>query len=344
MKIVLASSIVPFVDGGGRFIVEWLEEKLREHGHQVERFYFPFADTPDTLIDQIAAFRLVDLSEAGDRLIAVRPPSYVLRHPDKVLWFIHHIRTFYDLWGEPDSIGATPANDAVRRTLQRADDIALREASHIFTNSKVVGDRLKRFNGLDAQTLYPPVWRPERFRCGAYGEEIVAVNRIEPHKRQALLIEAMAHVRTPVRLRLCGRASNDAYAQALQDRIAELGVDDRISFDNRWISEEEKADLLADALATAYLPKDEDSYGYPSLEAAHARKGVITTTDAGGVLEWVRDGVNGVIAPPEPKAIADAMDRLYADRAAARRMGEAGHERLADLGISWDHVVAALTA
>ena len=30
MRIVLASSFVPFINGGGRFIVEWLEQKLIE--------------------------------------------------------------------------------------------------------------------------------------------------------------------------------------------------------------------------------------------------------------------------------------------------------------------------
>ena len=42
MKVALCSTFVPFVFGGARFIVEWLEEKLREHGHQVERIYLPF--------------------------------------------------------------------------------------------------------------------------------------------------------------------------------------------------------------------------------------------------------------------------------------------------------------
>ena len=41
MRIVLASTFVPFINGGARFSVEWLEEKLREHGHEVERFYLP---------------------------------------------------------------------------------------------------------------------------------------------------------------------------------------------------------------------------------------------------------------------------------------------------------------
>jgi hypothetical protein len=53
MKIVLASSTVPFIKGGGRFIVDWLEEKLIEYGHEAERLWLPFEDRPDKLLGQI---------------------------------------------------------------------------------------------------------------------------------------------------------------------------------------------------------------------------------------------------------------------------------------------------
>ncbi len=344
MKVVLASSFVPFINGGARFIVEWLEEKLLEHGHEVERFYLPFIETPEDLLDQVAAFRLMDLSQAGDRLIAFRPPSYVLRHPNKVLWFIHHIRTFYDLWGQPHAPLPTPQNDAIRQALVHLDTQAISEARQVFTNSQVVSERLRTFNGLASQPLYPPIYRPERFRCEGYGDEIVVVCRVEPHKRQLLLIQAMAHVRTGVRLRLCGRSSSEAYSKVVHEAIAALGVADRVSFEDRWISEEEKADLLAGALAAAYLPHDEDSYGYPSLEAAHAQKCVITTHDSGGVLELVEDGRNGLVTAPTPVALADAMDRLYRDRPLAARLGQANLRCLAELKIDWNHVVEALTA
>lgn len=344
MKVVLASSFVPFINGGARFIVEWLEEKLLEHGHEVERFYLPFIETPDDLLDQIAAFRLMDLTQAGDRLIAFRPPSYVLRHPNKVLWFIHHIRTFYDLWGQPHAPLPTSQNDAIRQALVHLDTQAIGEARQVFTNSKVVSERLRTFNGLASQPLYPPIYQPERFRCEGYGDEIVVVCRVEPHKRQLLLIQAMAHVRTGVRLRLCGRSSSELYAHTIQDAIRTLGVAERVSFEDRWISEEEKADLLAGALAAAYLPHDEDSYGYPSLEAAHAQKCVITTHDSGGVLELVEDGQNGLVTEATPVALAEAMDRLYRDRQLAAKLGQANLRRLAELKIDWNHVVEALTA
>ena len=114
--------------------------------------------------------------------------------------------------------------------------------------------------------------------------------------------------------------------------------------EDRWISEEEKVERLATALAVAYVPDDEDSYGYPSLEAAHARKAVLTASDLGGVLELVSHGYNGIVAPPDPRSLAQAMDQLYRDRVLATRMGAANERRLAELRIDWANVVDALTS
>lgn len=345
MKIALVSSYVPFINGGARFIVEWLEEKLREHGHQVERFYLPFIDRPEDLLDQILAFRLIDLSETADRIICFRPPAYVLPHPNKVLWFIHHIRVFYDLWDTPyRPVPDDPAGRALRQSLIDLDTRSISEARHIYTNSQVVSDRLKRFNGIDSKPLYPPILNPERFRNEGYGDEIVAVCRIEQHKRQHLLVEAMRHVRTGVKLRICGSSSNPEHTAAMRRVVDAHGLQDRVIIDDRWITEEEKVEWLAPALAVAYLPVDEDSYGYPSLEGAHAEKAVLTTTDSGGVLELVENGINGLVTAPDPQAVAAAMDQLYLDRDRTARMGSANAQRLIDLKIDWGTVVEAMTA
>jgi hypothetical protein len=42
MKIVIASTIDPFVMGGALFIVDWLELKLREYGVPVDVVKIPF--------------------------------------------------------------------------------------------------------------------------------------------------------------------------------------------------------------------------------------------------------------------------------------------------------------
>ncbi len=345
MKVGLVSSAVPLVNGGGRFIVDWLREKLEERGHRVETVFVPTVDIADTLIQQMAAFRLMRLEDHFERVVTFRPPAHMVRHPRKVVWFIHHVRYLYDLWdSEHRPFPDLAPHRALRDAVVRADTAALREAHRVFTNSRVVGDRVRRFNGLESEVLYPPVLRPELFAAGEHGDEVVCVCRLERHKRQHLLIEAMGHTRTPVRLRLCGVSLDPNYQSSLRRAAAEGPAADRITVEDRWITEEEKAARLERALASAYVPFDEDSYGYPTIEAAHARRCTVTVSDAGGVAEFVRDGETGLVAAPEPAAVAAAFDRLHADRALARRLGAAAAGRVAALGIDWDTVVEKLLA
>jgi glycosyltransferase involved in cell wall biosynthesis len=343
MKIVIATSFVPFVYGGLRFYVEWLEDKLKEAGHEVERYYLPFVDDPASILEQTAAFRLIDLTDAGDRLIAVRPPAHVIRHPHKILWFIHHIRAFYDLWNTPLLPPPTAELDAIRQALVRLDTTTINEAKKVFTNSQAVSNRLMKYNGIRSEPLYPPLPHPGRFRSGDYGDEIVFVSRVEPHKRQWLMIEAMKLVRSPVRLRLCGQASGEDYAARIRSDILKANLVDRVVFDNRWISEEEKIERLEPALAVAYVPLDEDGIGYPCFEAAYSRKAMLTCRDSGAVLEFVTHEKNGLVVEPTPEAMAQAMDRLFYDRALARRYGEANLARMSELLIDWDHVIRSIT-
>jgi glycosyltransferase involved in cell wall biosynthesis len=343
MRVALCSSFVPFLKGGAKNIVEWLESALQEAGHQVERIYLPAIYTVDSIFCQMMAYRWIDLTESVDRIICFRPPAHLIPHPEKVLWFIHHLRAFYDLWdsyyrGFPDD----GRHRGLREAVHAIDTAAFREARRVFTNSQVVADRIKTYNKVDSEVLYPPIYRPERFRCGLSGDEIVYLSRVEHHKRQHLLVEAMRHARTGVKLRLIGQCYMEDYRQELRVQIASAGLENRVSFEDRWISEEEKVEVLADCLAAAYLPLDEDSYGYPSLEASHSGKPVLTTTDSGGVVELVKDGINGQVVDPNPIALAEAMDKLYLDREATRRMGRNAQARLGALKISWPHVLERL--
>ena len=194
-----------------------------------------------------------------------------------------------------------------------------------------------------SEPLYPPILKPERFSTRGYGNEIVSICRIEPHKRQHLMIEAMNFVKSDVHLRLCGSASNANY---LQESLSKLPprIRKRITVEEGWITEARKVQLLADCLAVAYAPLDEDSYGYPSLEAAHSRKAVITTTDSGGVLELINDLQNGIVCEPSPYSLAEAMDRLFLDKILARKLGMQNYERTLEMKISWSHVVERLTS
>lgn len=341
MKIALCSSIVPFVNGGGRFIVEWLQEKLQACGHQVERIYLPQVDSPELLFDQMVAYRWVDLTQSADRIICFRSVSHLIPHPHKTLWFLHHIRAFYDLWDTKYSfLEHTDQWQNFREALFEVDTAALKEAKQIFAISQGVSKRLKHFNNIDAEVLYPPILDPTAFRYQTQNDEILCISRVEAHKRQDLIVEAMKHTSTPVTLRLCG-VGDETYSEQLLSLIKDNKLEHKIIFDNRWISDLEKTTLLANCLAAIYVPFDED-YGYFGTEACHASKPIITAQDCGGVTELVINEVNGFVCEPEPKALAAAMDTLYSNRKLAKTMGEAGNERIAELQIQWSNVIERL--
>jgi glycosyltransferase involved in cell wall biosynthesis len=344
MKIALCSSFVPFIFGGARNIVEWLESMLKLHGHQVEHIYLPAIDTPDSLMPQILAYRWLRIENA-DRIICFRPPAYLIPHPNKVLWFIHHIRAFYDLWDTqyrnfPDN----GRNRMIRNVLREIDTQALRESRAIFTNSAVVSERLRLFNNLESEILYPPIYNPEQFHCRGFNDEVVYICRVEHHKRQHLLLEALRYTTCPIKLRICGNTSNQNYVESLRAIIRDYRLENRVHFNLGWISEEQKVEYLADCLAAAYLPLDEDSYGYPSIEASHSGKPILTTTDAGGVMELVQHQYNGLICEPNPESVALGLDQLYNDRHLTEQMGQNALKRLEELGINWDRVLSRLLA
>jgi glycosyltransferase involved in cell wall biosynthesis len=345
MKVAIVTNQAPFVRGGAELLAEWLQAELERRGHDTVVVRIPFRwFPPERVLDHILSARLLEIPKA-DRVIAMKFPAYLVPHHSKVLWLLHQFRQAYDLWNSPhQELTDTPSGRRIRDAVTAADNAFLPEAEAIFTNSRVTTARLKQFNGLDSRVLYPPLVDPAGFRSDPPGDYVFAPSRLSTIKRQALLVEAMAHVRTPVRLVLAGPPDEPQQLRSLEQRIDELGLGERVELQGRWISEADKRELYAGALATAYVPYDEDSYGYVTLESFHARKPVVTCTDSGGTHELVEDGVTGFVVAPQPEQLAEAFDRLYDDRDAARALGEAAHAKLAELEISWDRVVERLLA
>ena len=73
-----------------------------------------------------------------------------------------------------------------------------------------------------------------------------------------------------------------------------------------------------------------------------AAKPVVVARDGGGATEFIEHGSEGLVIDPDPRAIAEALDSLYAQRESARAMGQRGREKLQAMNLSWDHVVESL--
>jgi glycosyltransferase involved in cell wall biosynthesis len=339
--VLVCEAQVPFVEGGAESHVRELVRQLREHGYAADLVSVPFKWYPkEEIVAHAAAWRLLDLSESNGRtvdlVIGSKFPSYFARHPNKVVWLIHQYRAAYDLCGTPYSDFEHIERDVgLRETLMRLDRQMLGECRRLFTNARNTAGRLAKFNGLAGEPLYHPPRLARRLRPGPSGDYVLVVGRLESVKRPDLAIRAMAHVDRPIRMVIVG----DGTQRPAAERVSEaLGLADRVAFLGT-VDDERLIDLYAGALATVYVPFDED-YGYVTLESFLARKPVITARDSGGPLEFVEPGVNGDVCEPRPEAIGQAIRRLAADRPRAAAMGDAGYERAA--AITWSGVVEKL--
>jgi len=339
--VVVCATQVPFVHGGAELHVRGLVDNLRRRGYKAECASVPFKWYPkQELPAQIAAWRMIDLSEAnGERIdlaIGTKFPSYFVRHPNKITWLFHQYRAIYDLIGTPFSeFTHAEADVRLRDRLIGLDTSALKESRALFSNARNTAERLRRFNGLDAEPLYHPPPLAGQLKSGPAGDYFLSVGRLEGNKRVDLIIRAMASVDRRWRLVIVGEGP---LRRDLESLASKTGVAGRVTFAGQ-VAAPALVDLYSGAAAVVFPPYDED-FGYVTLEAFLSRKPVVTTVDAGGPLEFVVDGVTGAIADPDANSLAAAMSKVVSDRRAAQSMGDAGYERVR--GITWDDAIDRL--
>jgi len=341
--VLLCAAQAPFIVGGAEILVSELKQNLERRGFRVDVAAVPFKWYPvSEIVRQALVWRLLDVTESNgtavDLVIPTKFPTYLVRHPRKVAWLFHQHREAYDLFGTAYcSFTDSPEDRQVRESIRTMDTAALSECRSIFTISRNVADRLSRYNGLPGAALYPPPHHLGRYRSDGYGDYLFYAGRLDRLKRLDLAVDAMRRVTSGARLKIAG---DGPLRDELRKQILGLGVADRVELLG-FVSADALLDLYAGCRAAYYAPLNED-YGYVTVEAYLSKKPVVTTTDAGGPLEFVTDGEDGLVTAPEPEAIAAAIDRLWQMPAARLAdMGEAGRRRVAD--ISWDHVIDRLT-
>jgi glycosyltransferase involved in cell wall biosynthesis len=343
MNILICTTQVPFTSGGGEAHVEGLRRALNEAGYNAEVVALPFKWYPPAEIMRGAlAWRLLDLSEANgkpvDLVIGMKFPAYLVAHERKVLWIMHQYRAAYNLWNTPfDDLSTYPDGAQLRQWIQNADNRLIPQAKRVFANSKTVAQRLRRYNNIESQPLYHPPPRAESLRSGEQGDYIFYPSRLEPQKRQDLLIEAAQYLRTPLKIVLAGGSGNPKHYESL---VRKYDLKNRVCL-RGFVPEAEIVELYRNALGVCYLPFDED-YGYVTLEGMLSSKPVVVANDGGGATEFIEHGSEGLLVEPEPRAIADSLDSLYFDRAGARVMGERGREKLKAMNLCWENVVESL--
>jgi glycosyltransferase involved in cell wall biosynthesis len=348
MRVLIATTQVPFVRGGAEIHAEGLLHALRESGHEAEIVCIPFKWYPaERIVDAMLACRLLDLTESAgtriDRVIGLKFPAYLIPHPNKVVWILHQHRSAYELWDhELCDLRRFPNGPDIRAAIIQADRQLIPEAGAIFANSRNVAGRLKKYCGIDSTPLYHPPRDAARFHCERADDYLFFPSRLCELKRQSLVLEALARTKQPVRVKFSGAADTPSHADRLLETTKKHQLEDRVQWLGQ-ITDDEMRQQFARSLAVIYPPIDED-FGYVTLEAMLSSKPVITCSDSGGPLEFVRQEQTGLVCQPTPDSLASALDTVWSNRAQAAAWGKAGRAYYESLDIAWPTVVQKLLA
>jgi glycosyltransferase involved in cell wall biosynthesis len=149
--------------------------------------------------------------------------------------------------------------------------------------------------------------------------------RLSPWKGQHILLEALSGI-PDAHAVLVGDAlfGETEYAETLWARARQPDIAGRVHFLG---FRQDIPGLMRSMDMIVHTSTSPEPFGLVIVEAMLARKPVIATR-AGGAVEIIRDGTNGLlVSPGSVPELRAAIQRLLADSVLARRLGEAGRSR-----------------
>ncbi len=178
----------------------------------------------------------------------------------------------------------------------------------------------------------------ERWKIPPGAPVVLCVARMDPQKRQDLLLEALPALRRRfpnLVLLLIGNGSftsskeggigsslGQDWRRRLERRVKELRMEEAVRFTGYLPDEDvHVAYSICDVLA---LPSPAEGFGLVAVEAWLYHKPVVVSEGA-GVAELVGDGVNGLVAPAgSVEGLSSALIDVLSDPERAESMGRMG--------------------
>ena len=175
---------------------------------------------------------------------------------------------------------------------------------------------MKKHLGRDAQVIYPPC-ETDKFKWLGQEGYYLSTARLENFKRVETVIQAFLRMPDQKLVVASGGSEFQRLRQLAQDAP-------NITFTG-WVTEEKLQTLMGNAIASIYIPIDED-FGMSPVESMAAGKPVIGVSE-GGLLETVIPGETGALisANPSTEDLISAVLKMGAKTALSMR--DACHAR-----------------
>ena len=242
-------------------------------------------------------------------------PTAVHNHPfKKNIYYCHTIPRFsYDLYNYYLGLckhWQKPLFILFAHWLRKIYEAAINQMDLIIANSNNVKNRIMRYLKKDAIVVYPPC-DTRQFRWLDQHNYYVSTARLEPLKRVDLIIEAFRQMPDKKLIVISGGSEFNHLKILASDapNIHFLG----------WVSDNQLRHYIGKAIASIYIPKDED-FGMSPIESMAAGKPVIGVAE-GGLLETIIPEKTGILLNPNPTAedVSTAVNKLTAKKALEMR-------------------------
>ena len=222
------------------------------------------------------------------------------------------------------------AGDSVsQKTPQWLMDYGFRQADHVIVHGDALVGQVHELFGIDRSNIHviPHVSMGGDVVGNAIAEDpnqVLFFGRIWDYKGLDYLIRAEPHITEHVpHVKIVIGGEGDDF-QRYRDMI---GDSDRFAVHNRWISDEERAEMFQRA-AVVVLPYTEATQSGVVPVAYNFGKPVVATR-VGALAECVDHESTGLLVPPrDPKALANAIVRVLTSDDLRLRMGQAGRVKL----------------
>lgn len=157
----------------------------------------------------------------------------------------------------------------------------------IISNSLNTKNRIKKFHNRNSKVIYPPI---KKYKFKKYGDFWLSVNRIYPHKRIELQIEAFKKLPNE-KLFIVGGYMKGDHAKMYADKVIK-DLPKNVKYLGE-VDEKELNNLYGNCKGFITTAKDED-FGMTVLEAMSAGKPVIAVNE-GGYKETVNNKVGKLV-------------------------------------------------
>lgn len=220
-------------------------------------------------------------------------------------------RFLYDQKGHfADRAGSDPIRRMALEQFQRGYEAAMERMDLVIANSQTVQSRIENYLGKPSLVVYPPC-DLEVFRWIEQGDYYLSTARLTPLKRVDKIVTAFCHM---PHLRLVVASSGEELK-----RLKALAKDAPNIVFLGWVDDSALRELIGRAIATIYVPVDED-FGMSPVESMAAGKPVIGVAE-GGLRETILDGQTGTLLKPDFSAaeLAHAVRELTPGKALSMR-------------------------